>query len=284
MILGVARTNSSMVLSRRDFLRSIAGGAAMETAAAYSGELRKIGLQLYTVRDLLKSDFEGTLRKVALLGYGEVEFAGILGTNIKRTHELLRRLGLTAPSLHIDYTSLRQNPGTSFQTAIVLGSRFVVCPWLDQSDRQTVDDWKRICENLNAIGELATRSGLTLAYHNHEFEFVNLADGIRPFDLLFSRTDERFVKFELDVYWAKKGNVESATLLKAHPSRFGLVHLKDMAKDGSTTEIGKGTINFGEIIDASFQSGVRHFFVEQDDSPDPMGSIAASIAYLRHSR
>ncbi|MBI5264570.1 MAG: sugar phosphate isomerase/epimerase [Bradyrhizobium sp.] len=256
----------------------------METTAAYGRDLRKIGLQLYTVRDLLKSDFEGTLRNVALLGYREVEFVGVLGPNVRRTRKLLRSLGLTAPSLHFDYTSLLKNAGASFDTAAVLGARFVVCPWLDQPERQTVDDWKRICENLNVIGELATRSGLTLAYHNHDFEFVNLADGVQPFDLLFSRTDERFVKFELDVYWATKGKVDPSTFLKAHPSRFRLVHLKDMAKDGSFTELGNGTIDFGRIVDASFQSGVRHFFVEQDHSPDPMRSIRASIAYLRTSR
>jgi sugar phosphate isomerase/epimerase len=253
----------------------------METAAAYGGALRRIGLQLYTVRDQLKSDFEGTLRKVALLGYREVEFVDNRGPDVRSTSELLRRLGLTAPSLHIDYNGLSSNSGTSFDTARVLGAGFVVCPWLNPSERKTVDDWKRICDNLNAIGERAARSGLTFAYHNHDFEFDNLADGVRPFDLLFSRTDERFVKFELDVYWARKGNVDPATFLKAHPSRFRLVHLKDMAKDGSTTELGNGTIDFAEIIDASLQSGVRHFFVEQDYSPDPMRSIAASIAYLR---
>ena len=271
-----------MLLSRRNFVRTIVAAAAMEMAPASSEKLRAIGLQLYTVRDLLNSDFEGTLKKVALLGYREVEFAGILGVSIRRTSELLRRLGLSTPSLHFDYTSLLKDTGASFDKAKLLGARFVVCPWLDPSERQTIEDWMRVCENLNALGELAKRSGLTLAYHNHEFEFANLVDGIRPIDLLFSRTDERLVKFALDVYWVKKGNVDPATFLRAHPSRFRLVHLKDMAKDGSTAEIGSGTIDFGEIIDASFHSGVQHYFVEQDHSTDPMGSIATSIAYLRH--
>lgn len=256
----------------------------MEAAAAYGRDLRKIGLQLYTVCDLLKSNFEDTLRKVALFGYREVEFAGVLGSNVRTTRELLRSLALAAPSLHLDYVSLREHPGTSFDTAATLGARFVVCPWLDPPERQTVDDWKRICERLNTIGELAARSGLTLAYHNHDFEFANLPDGVRPFDLLFSRTDERFVKFELDVYWATKGGVDPASFLRAHPSRFRLVHLKDMAKDGSFTEIGNGTLDFPEIIEASLQSGVRHFFVEQDYSPDPMRSIRVSMAYLRQGR
>jgi sugar phosphate isomerase/epimerase len=163
----------------------------------------------------------------------------------------------------------------------VLEARYIVCPWLDPSERQTAADWQRICDRLNAIGERAGRASLTLAYHNHDFEFADLADGIRPYDLLLSRTDERFVKLELDVYWAAKGKVDPAPLLRAHPSRFRLVHLKDMARDGSFTEIGNGTIDFGDIIDAALQSGVQHFFVEQDVAPDPLRSIETSISNLR---
>ncbi len=273
-----------MGLSRRCFLASIATGAAAKAAPASSAMLRKIGLQLYTVRDLLRSDFEGTLRTVALLGYSEVEFAGVLGPTVRRTHDLLRHLGLTAPSIHADYASLLTNSGKVFETAIALGARYVVCPWLDELQRRSIDDLNRVCENLNHIGELAARSGLTLAYHNHDFEFSDLADGVRPIDLLLSRTDERFVKFELDVYWAKKGKVDPAHLLRTHPSRFRLVHLKDMAPDGSFTEIGNGTIDFSQIVDVSLQAGVRHFFVEQDFSPDPIRSIKASIVYLRQPK
>ena len=268
-----------MLLTRRVFLG--VASAALTTAAAHAVALRTVGLQLYTVRELLRSDFAGTLRKVALLGYREVEFAGILGDDLTRTRDLLGRLDLAAPSLHADYTSLKSNPETSFETARVLEARFVVCPWLDPSERQTADDWKRICDNLNAIGERAARAGVVLAYHNHDFEFVDLAAGVRPYDLLLSRTDERFVKFELDVYWATKAKADSAPLLRAHPSRFRLVHLKDMAGDGSFTEIGNGTLNFADIIDAALQSGVEHCFVEQDVAPDPLRSIAGSLAYLK---
>lgn len=251
---------------------------------ASDGEGRKIGLQLYTVRDLLKSDFEGTLGKVARLGYREVEFAGILGPDFRRTSELLRSLGLAAPSLHLDYIDLRDKTGSSFDIAHSLGSRFVVCPWLDPPERQTIDDWKRICDDLNRIGELASRSGLTLAYHNHDFEFLHLAGGKQPYDFLLSRTDERVVKFELDVYWATRGGRNAADVLKAHPSRFHLVHLKDMAKDGSTTELGHGTIDLAGIFAAMSASSVQHAFVEQDVSADPLRSIETSIAFLRTQR
>ena len=244
-------------------------------------ELGKIGLQLYTVRDLLKSDFEGTLKRIAALGYREVEFAGILGNNIARTGKLLGSLGLTAPSLHLDYTNLRDNARQSFEIAHLLGSRFVVCPWLDSSVRQVADDWKRICDDLNMIGELALCSDLTLAYHNHDFEFADLPGGIRPYDILLSRTERRFVKFELDVYWATRGNLDSARVLRENPSRFPLVHLKDMAEDGSTTELGHGTINFASILEAASLSGVEHTFVEQDVSANPLRSIQTSISFLR---
>ncbi|WP_354053168.1 MULTISPECIES: sugar phosphate isomerase/epimerase family protein [unclassified Bradyrhizobium] len=250
--------------------------------AAFGRELRKIGLQLYTVRDLLKVDFEGTLRRVALLGYREVEFAGILGSDVSRTRKVLRGLGLTAPSLHIDYASLRDNAQPSFEIAHLLGSRFVVCPWLDPAVRKSTDDWKRICDDLNTIGQLASRSDLTLAYHNHDFEFAQLPGGIQPYDVLLNRTDNNFVKFELDAYWAAKGNLDSARVLRAHPSRFPLVHLKDMAEDGSTTELGHGTIDFARILEAASQSGVRHVLVEQDVSTDPLRSIKTSIAFLRN--
>jgi sugar phosphate isomerase/epimerase len=254
----------------------------MKIRSTSGRELREIGLQLYTVRDLLKVDFEGTLRRVAILGYSEVEFAGSLGSDVSRTRKLLSRLGLTAPSLHLDYATLRDNAQASFEIAHLLGSRFVVCPWLDPSVRQTADDWKRICDDLNKIGELASRSVLTLAYHNHDFEFAQLPGGIQPYDVLLSRTDNRFVKFELDVYWATKGNLDSTRVLRSHPSRFPLVHLKDMAEDGSTTELGRGTIDFARILEAASPSGVEHVFVEQDVSTDPLRSIETSIAFLRN--
>jgi sugar phosphate isomerase/epimerase len=269
-----------MKLTRRD-LFAVPAAVALMTSKAQGGNLPRIGLQLYTVRDLLASDFEATLTKVAGLGYREVEFAGLVGDDVRRTRDLLRGLGLAAPSMHVDYAGLRSNPERSFETAGLLEARFVVCPWLEPSERRTTDDWKRICDSLNMIGERAARAGVTLAYHNHDVEFVDLANGITPYDLLLSRTDERFVKLELDVYWATKARADPAPLLRAHPSRFRLIHLKDMARDGSFTEIGNGTIDFGAVIDAALQSGVQHFFVEQDVSPDPLRSIETSIGYLR---
>ncbi|MDB5607581.1 MAG: sugar phosphate isomerase/epimerase [Bradyrhizobium sp.] len=270
-----------MTPTRRQFLIAVVAAAGTGAASADAGRLRKIGLQLYTVRNLLSTDFEGTLRRIASLGYQEVEFAGILGPDLNLTRNLLRQLGLSASSLHVDYDSLRNHTAASFETAKALGAGFVVCSWLNQAERQTSDDWKRVCENLNSIGERAARSGLMLAYHNHDFEFVKRPDGVRPFDLLLAHANERLVTFEIDVYWAKKAGIDPVAYLRAYKSRFRLLHLKDMARDGSSVEIGRGTIDFGAIMDAAMAGGVRHFFVEQEDSSDPMQSIEISIAYLR---
>src|SRR5258708_31165271 len=125
---------SSMKPSRREFLGTIVAAAAMKAAAASGGDLRNIGLQLYTVRDLLSGDFEGTLEKIAQLGYQEVEFVGNPGPDVRSTRNLLTRLGISAPSLHIDYNSLRNNAEVSFDTAMALGASYVVCPWLDKSE------------------------------------------------------------------------------------------------------------------------------------------------------
>lgn len=265
--------------NRRDVLKAVVAGAAMQPALAKSATLRDIGLQLYTVRDQLSADFAGTLREVARLGYREVEFAGVLGPGAGQARNLLTQLGLRAPSLHIEYENLRDNLQGSLEVATALEAKFVVCPWLDPAKHPAADDWKRVCDAFNAIGERAQRSGLTFAYHNHDFELRPLAGGVRPLELLLANTDERFVKFELDVYWARKANADPVSWLTAHQRRFPLLHLKDMARDGSFTEIGNGTIDFGAIIRAAAEGS--HFFVEQDVSPDPMQSIGTSIAYLR---
>jgi sugar phosphate isomerase/epimerase len=132
---------------------------------------------------------------------------------------------------------------------------------------------------LNAIGEQSARAGFTFAYHNHDFELRPLSAGTRPLDVLLAQTDESLVKFELDVYWAKKAGADAVSYLTAHQRRFPLFHLKDMASDGSFTEVGSGTIDFGAIIRAAMLGA--HFFVEQDVATDPMRSVAASIAYLK---
>ena len=138
----VAGVDEIMTPTRRQFLAALAA-AGINAASAHDGSPHEIGLQLYTVRDLPSTEFEATLRKIARLGYREVEFAGILGSDLAQTRKLLGQLGLSAPSLDIDYNRLRQDTAASFETAMALAAKFVVCPWIDRSERQTADDWKR---------------------------------------------------------------------------------------------------------------------------------------------
>ena len=268
--------------TRRDVLKALLAAGVMPVAPASGATLSDIGLQLYTVRDPLTADFAGTLREVARLGYREVEFAGILGPGAKQARELLTQFGLRAPSMHVEYDNLRGDLPVALETARTLGARFVVCPWLDPDKYPAEDDWKRVSDALNAIGERTARAGLGFAYHNHDFELRPLPQGPRPFDTLLARTEEKFVSFELDVYWAKKAGADALAYLRSHRRRFPLFHLKDMASDGAFTEVGNGTIDFGPIIRTAVDGA--HFFVEQDVSTDPMRSIAASFSHLQRLR
>jgi sugar phosphate isomerase/epimerase len=238
------------------------------------------GLQLYTVRDLFSADMEGTLKSVADIGYREVELAGLAGVTARAVQAGLKRYGLTAPSMHASYDRLRGDFAVVVEEARILGAEFVVCPSIDAAERRTADDWKRVCHTLNGIGRLARSHGLVLAYHNHDFEFVAFSDGATPFHLLTTETDPRDVKLELDVYWVAKAGQDSIQYLRDHHDRTRLVHLKDLASDGSTAEVGAGVLDFDRIIRAALLAGAKHLFVEQDTSADPRASIGTSLRFL----
>ncbi len=238
------------------------------------------GLQLYTVRDPLGADLDGTLRSVADIGYREVELAGLAGTTAPVMRERLKHYGLAAPSMHASYDRLRGELDAVLEEARTLGAAFVVCPSIDAGERRTADEWKRVCQTLSRIGWVVRSQGVTLAYHNHDFEFVPFDGGAAPFDLLISETDPRELKLELDVYWVAKGGRDPVRCLKDSVGRVPLVHLKDLARDGSTTELGAGVLDIEQIIRSALSAGAKHLFVEQDTSPDPLRSIATSLRFL----
>ena len=238
------------------------------------------GLQLYTVRDALSADLEGTLRSVAAIGYREVELAGLPGITAQAMHASLKRHGLDAPAMHASYDRLQRGFDAVLEEARILGANYLICPSVDVEERKTAEDWKRVCQTLNGIGQVVRSRGLVLAYHNHDFEFVPFADGSTPFRLLMTETDPRDVKLELDVYWVAKAGQDSVQYLTDSQERVLLVHLKDLASDGSTTEVGGGVLDFERIIRAALLAGVKHLFVEQDTSADPLASIGASLRLL----
>ncbi len=279
--MSFGRTGAS---SRRSLLVVLAGFAVPLGALAQPRPPWRPGLQLYTVRDALAADVEGTLRRVADIGYREVELAGLPGVTALSMRESLQHYGLQAPSMHASYDRLRGDFAAVVEEARALGATSVVCPSVDAGQRRTADDWKKVCRTLTGIGRAARGQGLVLAYHNHDFEFVPFDDGSTPFGLLMAETEPHDVKLELDVYWAAKAGMDPVQHLKNGAGRIVLVHLKDLGADGATVEVGSGVLRMTEIVRTALLAGVRHLFVEQDDSPDPLASAASSFRFLERLR
>jgi sugar phosphate isomerase/epimerase len=248
-----------------------------------SRKLSRIGLQLYTVRRELEKDFEGTLAKVAALGYSEVEFAGYFNRTPQQVKSVLGNNKLAAPSVHVLAAGLRGNLEQTIDAAKTIGHQYVVCAYLLPDERKSLDDYRRLIDLFNAAGERLKKAGLQFCYHNHDFEFTAI-EGEIPYDLLLKGTDPNTVRMELDLYWIAKAGHSPLKYFSAYPGRFPLVHVKDMDATPKRffTEVGRGTINFKEIFAGSEKAGIKHYFVEQDETPgSPFESIKVSIDYLK---
>ena len=285
------------MIKRRDFI--INSGLALSALAiapslAFSAKPRKIGLQLYTLRESFSKDVKGVLELVAKTGYKEIETygfsaeKGFFGTAAKDFKKILTENGLKAPSGHYDFTSFIKDNNTDFLKASIecanqLGSEYVIIPWLNEKLRNSLDDYKKIAQKANEAGVLCKQAGLKLAYHNHDFEFTKFGDQT-GYDILLQETDKKLVDFELDLYWVVRSGNDPLQLFKANPGRFKMWHVKDMdrSKGEWNTEIGEGSINFKTIFAEAKLSGMQHFFVEQETnySPNPTDSIKTSWDYV----
>lgn len=275
-----------MIVNRRRFLGTASlafvGSACLSSPVfAVRKRLNKIGLQLYTLRKEMAEDFAGTLGKVAAVGYKEVEFAGYFDRKPQEVKATLDKLGLTAPSAHAPLASVDKDLQSVIETAKVIGHKYIVCPYLMPNERATLADYHKLGVIFNRAGEACRKAGIEFAYHNHDFEFVPL-DGKMPYDLLLAETDPKLVKMELDLYWIVKAGQDPLAYMGNHPGRFPLVHVKDMdnTPKKAFTEVGRGTIDFKKIFAMSKKAGVRHYFVEQDQSNSPLESIKVSFDYL----
>lgn len=242
--------------------------------------LEPIGLQLYTVRDLMRTDVARTLEQVAEVGYREVEFAGYFGEAPARIRGLLDGLGLSSPSSHLSLREIGPDLARTLDLAQTIGHRYLVVPSLDPQDRRTPDDYRRVAGVLNRAGEAARPRGLRVAYHNHDFELQPI-EGVLPFDVLLRDTDPALVFFEMDFYWMASGRADPLMYFERHPGRFHLCHLKDRDRRGRMADVGDGHLDFPAILRGRERAGLRHYFVERDDPPDPLASIRASYRFLR---
>ncbi len=272
-------------MRRRDALALLGALAASRPAFAglRSGRIDPIGLQLYTVRRALESDFDSTLARVAAIGYREVEFAGYFGRTPPQVSHSLRRSGLTAPSAHIGLDATEAGWEGVLENAHRIGHRYLIVASV--GGLKTIDDYRRIAERFNRAGETASKAGIRFGYHNHDFEFAPL-EGKLPYDVLLESTDPKLVCFEMDLYWIVKGGQDPLEYFARWPGRIELVHVKDAgAPPGrEMRDVGAGVIDWRRIFARGKQAGIRHCFVEHDDARDPFASIAASFAYLEDLR
>lgn len=284
------------MLNRRTFLRQAActalgsaGGALALNGmklmgAAAATKLNKIGVQLYTVRNEMAKDFDGSLRKIAEIGYKQVEFAGYYNRTPQQVKTLLGQLGLESPSVHVPLADLRDNLPKAIDAAKVIGHRYLICPYLMPQERTTLDQYKQLVATLNKAGAECKKAGLQLAYHNHDFEFMPL-DGKLPYDILLTETDKNLVKMELDLYWIVKAKQDPIAWMQKNPGRFVAFHVKDMDATPKAffAEVGRGVIKFKDIFAKSNKSGVQLFIVEQDQCPgSPFDSLKISYDYLKN--
>jgi sugar phosphate isomerase/epimerase len=276
--------------TRRSFL-STCGAALVGAACSRAGNrpadrrIERIGVQLYTVRRILQNDFEGTLSRIAEIGYREVEFAGYHGKSPTEVRALLTRLGLAAPSSHVAIEAFRRDADGAIAEATQVGHRYLIVPWLNPDERRTLDQYRRLADDLNRFGEKVRAAGMQLGYHNHDFELIAM-EGRKPLDILMERTDPSLLVLQLDLYWVTKAGSDPLTYLSRNPGRVHLVHVKDSAgpPEHRQVDVGQGTINFAEIFARREQAGIRHFFVEHDDPADPLATLRRSYEHLAQLR
>lgn len=266
-------------------------------AAEHSIRKDQIGVQLYTVRDLMQTDFEGTIAKVAQVGYKQVEFAGYFGRTGKQVRAVLEKNGLKAPSTHVQYDELDDKFPSVIETSKEIGLEYIICPWIPEDLRKSPDIWKQASDKFNKCGEQAKNAGLQFGYHNHWFEFLPV-NGVLPYDLLLKQCDSKLVIMEMDLCWISTTGTDPLKYFNEYPGRFPLVHVKDVktmpkiSTGGSQnfgdtvdlTSVGSGVIDWKRIFAQSGKAGIKYYIVEHDHPKQPIENITESYNYLEKLR
>jgi sugar phosphate isomerase/epimerase len=264
--------------TRREFLSAVSGAAAA-ALPSFEPPSHPLGIQLYSVRDVLQHDFAGTLAALARIGYAEVEFAGLHDVKAQDARRMLDDFRLRAPAGHYGLEAVTDRLDQTIAEARALGHAYVIVPWLPDALR-TADGYARAADRLNRAGERLEAADLRLGYHNHAFEFASLGDGQIGYDILLARTDPRLVVMELDLYWIRQGGGNALDYFGKHRGRFRCVHVKDMAAGGAMVDVGTGLLNWPELLAAARKAGVQHFFTEHDSARNPLAFARNSYHYL----
>jgi sugar phosphate isomerase/epimerase len=285
-------------ISRRSFLTTAALAAAASTIPShnlYASPLAPlIGLQLFSVREALAKDYPGTLKRVAALGYREVEAAGFYNHSAADVKQMMADAGLHCLSAHYSLADLLKSTDATIAYAKAFGLEYIICsaPWAADPAHlekypggawqgilhaMTLDDWKWNADQFNQMGCKMQEAGLKFGYHNHTMEFRE-EDGGTGYRILLEDTDPRCVTLELDCGWAIAAGQDPAKMLRQYPERFSMLHLKDLkpAPAGAepskrvSTEIGLGIVHFRPLFEAAKASDVHHYFVEQENFDKPV--------------
>lgn len=264
-----------------------------------------IAIQLFSVRDEMAADFKGTLMTVKELGFDGVEFAGLHGHRAAEVKSMCAEIGLVPISAHVPYFEMFDDTEGVLKTYAEIGCRYVVIPYLPPELRPGTDGFATVLEKAAEIGKIARTLGLTLLYHNHDFEFEKIGDRY-ALDVLYDTVPAEYLQTELDTCWVRVGGEEPSAYICKYSGRAPIVHLKDYA--GGKTDhmyeligmevekpaegeapfefrpVGFGVQNMPAIIAAAEDAGASWLVVEQD-SPSmglsPLECARKSIEYLR---
>ena len=264
-------------MDRRSFVAAL---SAVPFAARLDSDsfLDRPGVQLYTVREAMAEDADRTLAVLAEIGYRDVELAGTYGMTPAAFRRRLDDAGLRAVSGHIDFTEVRGDWQRTLDAAAELGHELIVVPFLPEHVR-TGDGYLEVADDFNRAGEAAQRMGLRFGYHNHAFEF-EVTDGVVPMAVLLDETDPAIVDWQMDVYWTVDGGQFPLTWLERYPGRVTSVHIKDRTAGGTMVDVGDGVIDFGRILAAGQDQGLRYGFIEHDFPGDPITSVRRSFEHM----
>lgn len=280
--------------TRRAFLAQTAALLPITQAALSAREAlhkNNLGVELYTVRNVIDADPSKTLKAIEDIGYAEVE---AVYADLPKIWSALEQTKLKAVSVHVD-TKLLMAGGSQLDDAFgnlrQRGFHYAVFPYLGEPQRGGIDVYKKLAADFNKIGEQASKAGLTFCYHNHAFEFQPM-NGTTPLQILLGETDKNLVSWEMDIFWVSVAGHDPVQMLKKYGDRVKLLHLKDKERGFPTQynehvpkstfkEVGHGSINIPAVLAAAASTQVRHYFVEQDQTPgDPIVSLRESYQYL----
>ena len=287
--------------TRRDFL---AGAAALAAAggpginSSWANQKIQLGIQLYTVRDDLAKDYEGTLKKLHAIGLRVVQANLVTaGKSAADQRKLYDSMGFTWDSIHASGPALRDTAQATIDQARAVGIKNITCSFpLYPADRATlmsgapIDDWKRNAATFNKIGALCKDAGMTFAFHNHSIEFKTI-EGVPVYDTLLAYTDPSLVSMEMDIGWVRASGADPVAYLTKYPKRFTALHIKDLTSEGipntnnkmNSAIIGTGVMAWKPTLAAARKAAVSRAYLEIEEpyNPSPLGMVEASYNYLK---